>query len=220
MESREKPYAGLAGMCEELAQKRAGQTERAAGEERRVAVLNYEETRNILTILKINYPQSFKGYTAETGQAFLNLWAEAFAHEPVELVIKAIKSIIYTDPREFAPNIAQVKLKVGEMVNGDTATPEEAWSMVITAARKAIPGDYENQKALWEALPPVARQLLDPADLATIGMKSVQDNDNYQRPTFLKQYREALRKQIASIAMSNSGVALPYEPKKIGDVTE
>ena len=177
--------------------------------------MNYEETRNILTILKINYPQSFKGYTAETGQAFLNLWAEAFAHEPAELVVQAVKTIIYTDPREFAPNIAQVKRKVGEIVNGDTATPEEAWSMVITAARKAIPGDYENQKILWESLPPIARQIYDPADLATLGMRSMQDNENNSRPMFLKQYRDTLKKQIANIAMQGNTAALPYEPKKM-----
>lgn len=177
--------------------------------------MTYEETRKILTILKVNYPQSFRGYTAETGQAFLNLWAEAFAHEPAELVVQAVKNIIYTDPREFAPNIAQVKLKVGEIVNGDTATPEEAWSMVITAARKAIPGDYESQKNLWEALPPIARQIYDPADLATLGMRSIQDNDSNARPMFLKQYRDALRKQIADIAMQGGTTALPYTAQKM-----
>lgn len=182
--------------------------------------MNYEETRNILTILKVNYPQSFRGYTAETGKAFLDLWAEAFAHEPVELVVKAVKSIIYTDPREFAPNIAQVKLKMGEIVNGDVATPEEAWNRVIKAARKALPGDYETQKALWDTLPPLAQKIYDPADLATLGMRSTQDNDNYSRPAFLKQYREMLRKQIEQGIMDNA-TALPYEARKmIGEPNE
>jgi hypothetical protein len=40
--------------------------------------MNYDETRNILSILKLNYPQSFKGWSLQQSHDFLNLWSEAF----------------------------------------------------------------------------------------------------------------------------------------------
>ena len=43
--------------------------------------MNREETSKVLTILKINYPQSFRSYTNEETYALLDLWAEAFKNE-------------------------------------------------------------------------------------------------------------------------------------------
>lgn len=170
--------------------------------------MNYEETRNILTILKVNYPQSFKDYNKTTGEMFLNLWAEAFAHTPVSLVTQAVKAIIYTDTREFAPNIAQVKRKVAEIMNGDTVSAEEAWYRVRSCVRAVIPGDYENEKALWETLPPLARQIYDPADLATLAMKSEHDNDIYERVSFIRQYNGMAQKRIETLAVNSDIAAL------------
>ena len=74
--------------------------------------MNREETSKVLTILKINYPQSFRSYTNEETYALLDLWTEAFKNDDAAIVNRAIKSIVYSDTREFAPNIAQVKEKM------------------------------------------------------------------------------------------------------------
>lgn len=68
-----------------------------------------QETQQILKVLKTNYPNSFKNMSSEESYNYLSLWHEAFKNDDVRLVIKAVKEIIYTDTREFAPNIAQVK---------------------------------------------------------------------------------------------------------------
>ncbi|WP_050636155.1 replicative helicase loader/inhibitor [Candidatus Stoquefichus sp. SB1] len=68
-----------------------------------------QETQQILKVLKTNYPNSFKSMSSEESYNYLSLWHEAFKNNDVILVIKAVKEIIYTDTREFAPNIAQVK---------------------------------------------------------------------------------------------------------------
>ncbi len=52
--------------------------------------MTYEETRSILTVLKINYPQSFRNWEREQGEAFLNLWSEAFKDDPVQMVAMAV----------------------------------------------------------------------------------------------------------------------------------
>ena len=74
--------------------------------------MTVQETRDILTVLKTNYPNSFKNMSREQSYSYLDLWATAFANDNKQDVINAVKEIIYTDTREFAPNIAQVKARM------------------------------------------------------------------------------------------------------------
>lgn len=71
-----------------------------------------QETQQILKVLKTNYPNSFRNMSSEESYNYLSLWHEAFKNDDVRQVIEAVKEIIYTDTREFAPNIAQVKSKM------------------------------------------------------------------------------------------------------------
>lgn len=74
--------------------------------------MTVQETRDILTVLKTNYPNSFKNMSKEQSYSYLDLWATAFANDNKQDVINAVREIIYTDTREFAPNIAQVKARL------------------------------------------------------------------------------------------------------------
>lgn len=112
--------------------------------------MTYEETRKILTVLKTNYPQSFRGWDKDQSHAFLDLWAEAFKDDPVEIVIAAVKAIIYSDTREFAPNIGQVKDKMYKLSNTVQIDADQAWSMVSKALRNGIYGAEEE----FAKLPP------------------------------------------------------------------
>lgn len=78
-----------------------------------------QETQQILKVLKTNYPNSFRNMSSEESYNYLSLWHEAFKNDDVIAVIKAIKEIIYTDTREFAPNIAQVKFKMTKFNTGN-----------------------------------------------------------------------------------------------------
>lgn len=109
-----------------------------------------EETSKILTVLKVNYPQSFRGWTAEQGKMFLNLWSEAFKDDPAEIVTAAVKSIIYGSTREFAPNIGQVKDKIMQITNPVTIDADQAWAMVF----KALSDSYYHAQREFDKLPP------------------------------------------------------------------
>lgn len=74
--------------------------------------MTVQETRDILTVLKTNYPNSFRNMSKEESYDYLDLWATAFANDKKQDVINAVREIIYTDTREFAPNIAQVKARL------------------------------------------------------------------------------------------------------------
>lgn len=112
--------------------------------------MTYEETRKILSVLKVNYPQSFRGWDIDQSHAFLDLWAEAFKNDPVEVVVAAVKAIIYSDTREFAPNIGQVKEKMYKLSNNVQIDADQAWSMVSKALRNGIYGAEEE----FAKLPP------------------------------------------------------------------
>ena len=138
--------------------------------------MTYEETRSILTVLKINYPQSFKGWTAEQGEAFLSLWSEAFKDDKTELVAMAVKAIIYSDIREFAPNIGQVKDRMVKLSNPMTIDADQAWSMVYKALSNSI---YNSEKE-FDKLPTEVRagvgsasQLREWAQMDTATLESV-----------------------------------------------
>lgn len=108
-----------------------------------------EETSKILTVLKVNYPQSFKGWTSEQGEAFLSLWSEAFKEDKADIVTMAVKSIIYGDTREFAPNIGQVKDKIMQITNPITIDADQAWAMVF----KALSDSYYHAQREFDKLP-------------------------------------------------------------------
>ena len=108
-----------------------------------------EETSKILTVLRINYPQSFRGWASEQGEAFLNLWSEAFKDDPAEIVTAAVKAIIYGSTREFAPNIGQVKDKIMQITNPVTIDADQAWAMVF----KALSDSYYHAQREFDKLP-------------------------------------------------------------------
>lgn len=154
--------------------------------------MTQEEIRDILTILRINYPQSFKGWTKDQGEAFLSLWSEAFKDDKTELVTMAVKSIIYGDTRDFAPNIGQVKSKMVELNHPVTIDADKAWALVNKALRDSL----YNAEQEFEKLPPEvqagvgsANQLREWAKMETSTLESVIGSN------FKKGYRGRMKEK-------------------------
>ena len=124
--------------------------------------MTYEETRKIFTVLKTNYPQSFKGWDAEQSHHFLDLWAEAFKDEPVDIVVAAVKAIIYSDTREFAPNIAIVKDKIYQLSNPFQIDADQAWDLVYKATCRGI---YHAEEEFAKLPPEVQAGVGSPSQL-------------------------------------------------------
>ena len=148
--------------------------------------MNKEETKQILTILRLNYPQSFRGYTNEETYMFLDMWCEAFKNEDVKSVINAVKNIIYTDTREFAPNIAQVKAKIYDMTHQEELNDIEAWNM----AYKAIRHNGELAKQEFAKLPLKVQQAVgDYSQLVNWGMADI-SQIGYIQQSFIRNFNK------------------------------
>ena len=109
--------------------------------------MNRRQTLEILSILQINYPQSFRGWTDDDREHFVSLWAQAFNDKPAEIVTHAVKSIIYYSDREFAPNIGQVNTEImreAKMMAPDGTT---AWNQLRNFMRHMDCNYLEDSRA-------------------------------------------------------------------------
>lgn len=94
-----------------------------------------EETRRILSILRVNYPGTFNSYSKEDTQVYLMLWDNSFKDYSYEEVANTVNYIIQTDVREFAPNIALVKSVINKKFKDNVMPDERAWRVVLANAK-------------------------------------------------------------------------------------
>ena len=164
--------------------------------------MKLEETRQILKILKTHYPQSFRNWDIKQSQDFLNLWAEAFKDEPVGLVATAVKSIIYSDTREFAPNIGQVKAMIHKLSTvNNSLTEQEAWNLVY----KALENSGYHAEEEFKKLPPTVQKIVgSPSVLKEWCMMNIDELNSVVASNFQRSYRARAKHEEEMQALPNS----------------
>lgn len=197
--------------------------------------MTIEETRQILSILKGAYPQTFKSFDDEQAQMLLNIWYEVFKNTPAILVIKAVKNIIAHDVRDFAPNPGQVNNRIKELI---TDTPESAaetaWKQLKGAIRSVYKfegyntSDAEHNRKVYENLPDLLRLMYTLSDIYRLVDMPSKDLEAYEKPRFLKTYN-AMRDTAIKTAMSTGNfsaiaskqkmLALGFEPEQVLMIT-
>lgn len=165
--------------------------------------MKYEEVRNILTMLRANYPQSFAYYNYESSKMLLDIWYEGLKGLDSATVKKAVTDMIMNDTGAFAPTIGQVRKKILQMHTNDSdAEALEAWQMVKKWMRN-MNHDYTDAET-YNQLPETIRFIYSLADLRVMGeQNSVSFNDNYERPRFLKAYKQL--KETTELRIMDSG---------------
>lgn len=165
--------------------------------------MKYEEVRNILTLLRANYPQSFAYYNEESGKMLLDIWYEGLKGLDGETVRKAVTDMIMNDAGAFAPTIGQVRKKIlSQNTNGSDEEALAAWQMVKKWMRN-MNHDYTDAET-YNQLPETIRFIYSLADLRVMGeQNSVSYNDNYERPRFLKAYKQL--KETTELRIMDSG---------------
>lgn len=174
--------------------------------------MTQDETIQVLRLLKTNYPQSFKDWTKEQAKNFLTLWANAFKNVPVELVLKAIETILYTDVREFAPNIAQVNMKIKELITTDTEfEATETWNALLEHLSKVGRDDFSEEDA--RAISPY---LLDVYPLGQLKTFATMDYTSleFERSRFEKSYRSTKRNKQLELMQAGKLMQIA-EPEKL-----
>lgn len=171
--------------------------------------MTIEETKKILSILKINYPNSFTRLSDEDSHMYLSLWAESFKDTPTELVAMAVKHIINSDTREFAPNIAQVNEAIYKLTHREEMSEAEAINLI----KKACANSGYHAQEEFDKLPATLKRLVgSPNNLYEWAMMDVNE--------FNTVIASNLSRSFKAIAKSEKEVAmLPNEIKNmIGSV--
>ena len=144
-----------------------------------------EETSQMLTLLKVAYPNFYGKMTAKDAYATLNLWAEMFADDDVNIVKFALHRLIETHTG-FPPDIAEVKSHIRLLVQASTGEPtdEELWRMLRRAAANGLYGSCEE----FERLPPVLKRYCgSPSALREMAMQDEKTLDTVVHGQFLRQ---------------------------------
>ncbi len=152
--------------------------------------MNLEETKNVLTVLRINYPASFVHLSKEDSSLLLNEWHRKFENYPVQVVLKAIDTILDTDTSEFAPKIATIKRVINEQVNPETESAELAWDSVKALMPKFM-WSIESDRQLYEnSLSERTKKVLSFDEIYNMAQSNAADNDQYRKPVFLKAFKD------------------------------
>lgn len=142
----------------------------------------------ILSTLKVAYPNSFANITKADAQATIELWYKMFKDADFVSVKVAISSLINTS--KYPPTIAEVKEEMYKISNTDCDVAIDEWNKI----KKALGNSLYNSVAEFEALPPIAKRFVgSPNQLREWGM-STDFNDGVVRGQFFKQY-EILEKR-------------------------
>lgn len=72
-----------------------------------------DETRQILSILRIAYPQTYAKWTKAQREEYLSLWSKALQEDDALDVMVAVWHYIYETDREFAPTVGMIRSYIG-----------------------------------------------------------------------------------------------------------
>ena len=154
-----------------------------------------EQVRKLLTILRTNYPQTFKGWDNEQQQLYMGIWYNGLKNDDYGLALKAIESFIYGDPREFAPNIGQVKDKMFELQPVKQIDVGLAWDKVVKAARC----DGRMAKEEFDKLPTVIKQAVGTENFLVEVAWADNESVKFHRKEFESRLQEVLLKEKADV---------------------
>ena len=118
--------------------------------------MTYDETIDLLSVMKAAYPNFYRDMTRKDADHVISLWSEMFKDEPAALVALAVKQHIATDRKGFPPHIGAIKDAIVKIQQPEEMTEIEAWNIV----RKAIRSHPWDAKEQFEKLPPVLQRLV------------------------------------------------------------
>lgn len=122
-----------------------------------VTYMNVNETLKILSVLKANYPNFYKGMSKIDAEAQVSLWSEMFEDTPYELVGIAVKSYIATDVNGYPPNIGKIKEHIKSLSRPDNELSEqEAVNLIMKALKNSNYGAEEE----FNKLPSILQKLV------------------------------------------------------------
>ena len=165
--------------------------------------------RKILTLIQVEYPNSFSNMDERMMAAKEELWRKEFSDDDLTLVYAAVR-LYMKGPERFAPSIGQIRQKMQTLVQPTQLTEQEAWNLVSRACQNGIYG-YKRE---FEKLPPEVQRAVGTPEQIREWAKMPADTvqtviaSNFMRSFSARQKRdqelsmlpESVREKISSVA--------------------
>ncbi len=113
------------------------------------------EAAQIITIMQLNYPDTFRGMSDTALMGMIDLWARMFT-ESAELVRAAVEAHIRTSTDRYMPNVGIIKEEIRKLTAPEQMSEAEAWTRV----KKAISNGSYGAAEEYAKLPPVLQRLV------------------------------------------------------------
>lgn len=150
--------------------------------------MNREETKEILKVLRVGYPNFYKELKKSEADEIIDLWSTMFAAEPVVIVIEAVKSLMCT--LKFPPTIADVKEKISLITQPQTMTEMEAWQIVKSAM------SYYNAVETFGRLPAILRRIVgSPNQLREWAVMEAETVNSVVQSNFMRSYKATVMQE-------------------------
>lgn len=162
--------------------------------------MNRNEVKVVMAIMEVSYPHWMMKQTDESMKIMLDLWSELLAEDNAQHVIRAVKTIIQTDIREYPPNIAQIRTKVYDMTHDADTSENEAWGLVMKALKNSIHHSIEE----YAKLPKDVQMVVTAEQLKEWAQIEVDQLNTVIASNFMRSYkgRKASFKQDAILPES------------------
>ena len=93
--------------------------------------------KEVLTLLKYTYPNTFKDFTKEDGLMMIKVWVNDFKDIEEDIFKQAIERI--RSKSKYFPSVAEIKSEISTIKVKDLQLdPEEQWELVLLAIRRGI----------------------------------------------------------------------------------
>jgi hypothetical protein len=160
-----------------------------------------EETKSILAILKIGYPNFYKDLKKPDADQTIDLWSTIFANECSQVVVEAVKSLMCT--LKFPPTIADVKEKIYFITQPAAATEMEAWGYI----QRAIQDSNYHAQERFNSFPPIIQKIVgSPNQLREWAMMESDVVNSVIQSNFMRSYK-------AKVSAEKEYTALPHSTK-------
>ena len=160
-----------------------------------------EETKMIITILELAYPQHYSKIDEEHIIGQINLWSELWKDADANLIANTVKSMISGDVNPFPPTIGQINARASVLLNGNRMTEQEAWNYV----KRALPNASVQAKYDWEKFPKEVQELCSPKDLVQWACYTDEKQvDTVIASNFMRSYREKVIQNKQQELLPNS----------------
>ena len=168
--------------------------------------MNIDEGKEILNVLYVTYPQSFKDWKPKQWDLISKLWAKHFQNVPTALVMKAVDDFIDTDSK-FAPTIGEIMTRVKDEITVFNAETQWAWVQNI------VRNDSENlHLSIKKKLDPIAQELIDTSDIKRY--KAKEGTMDYDKKEFVDEYNKRKEKRERE-AVKTGNLYLISRPDKL-----